>query len=125
MHSHFVLKLFYSNRSCYLHFRRKYIHIRGDFRHEKVYEKNKLVCSHSDTGGKKEDRIHCRQSCNVSAHEHLIICPHGVLRVGGRFQKTPRFLQTLLSCNAAPRITKDCITGKTLGGTFDHYIGLM
>lgn len=76
-------------------------------------------------GAKKRIGFIAGKVAMFSAHEHLIICPHGVLRVGGRFQKTPRFLQTLLSCNAAPRITKDCITGKTLGGTFDHYIGLM
>lgn len=59
-----------------------------------------------------------------SAHEHLITCPHGMLRVGGggELQKYQDFYNFY---NAAPRITKNCITGKTLGGTFDHYIGLM
>lgn len=65
-------------------------------------------------GAKKRVGFIAGKVAMFSAHEYLMTCPHGELRVG--VQKTPRFLQTL-SCNAAPRITKNCITGKTLGGT--------
>ena len=65
-----------------------------------------------------------------SAHEYLITCPHRALRVGGGggggSKKHKDFYKSYCPVhNAAPRITKNCITGKTLGGTFDHYIGLM